>query len=169
MLKKLILLAAGVFFLWGTVSCGTLIYPQRRGQTDGRIDPAVAILDGVGLLVFIIPGLVAYAIDFSTGAIYLPSSRGGGAEAEAGVKFFQAKSRKWDDIAAVVKQLTGRRLDLADPALRIYRPDRMDPDFGAELAALAAGQPVAPTWTACSISSDGTLIMAGSRVALLRE
>ncbi len=50
------------------VSCGTLIHPERRGQTDGRIDPSIAILDGIGILFFIIPGLIAFAIDFSTGA-----------------------------------------------------------------------------------------------------
>lgn len=53
--------------------CGTLLYPDRRGQTSGQIDPGVAILDGIGLLFFVVPGLVAFAIDFSTGAIYLPS------------------------------------------------------------------------------------------------
>jgi|MudIll2142460700_1097286.scaffolds.fasta_scaffold244953_1 hypothetical protein len=52
--------------------CGTIIYPERRGQKSGRIDPGIAILDGIGLIFFIIPGLVAYAIDFTTGAIYLP-------------------------------------------------------------------------------------------------
>lgn len=52
--------------------CGTLFYPERRGQDSGDIDPTVAILDGVGLLFFVVPGLVAYVIDFSTGAIYLP-------------------------------------------------------------------------------------------------
>ena len=57
------------------IGCGTLLYPERRGQTSGNIDPGVAIMDGIGLFFFIIPGLVAYAIDFSTGAIYLPSKR----------------------------------------------------------------------------------------------
>jgi hypothetical protein len=52
--------------------CGTLLYPERRGQTSGRIDAGVAILDGIGLLFFLVPGMIAYAIDFSTGSIYLP-------------------------------------------------------------------------------------------------
>ena len=55
--------------------CGTLLYPERRGQTGGRIDPGVAVLDGVGLLLFLVPGLIAFGIDFSTGAIYLPGTR----------------------------------------------------------------------------------------------
>ena len=57
-----------------TASCGTLLYPERRGQTHGRIDPSVAILDGVGLIVFLIPGLIAFGVDFATGAIYMPSA-----------------------------------------------------------------------------------------------
>ncbi|MEJ2033035.1 MAG: hypothetical protein P8Y63_08370 [Deltaproteobacteria bacterium] len=164
MLKKMILLTVGTFFLWGTVSCGTLIYPERRGQRSGRIDPGVAILDGVGLLVFIIPGLIAYAIDFSTGAIYMPSRRR--SEGETGVKIVLAKSREWKDIAAAIEQSTGRQPDLADPDLRIYQPDGRDQDLGAELAALAAGQPAAAAWKACSISPDGALTTAdGWRVA----
>jgi len=53
-------------------ACGTLLYPERRGQPRGRIDPGVAILNGIGLLLFVVPGVVAFAVDFSTGAIYLP-------------------------------------------------------------------------------------------------
>jgi hypothetical protein len=30
-------------------------------------------LDGVGLLFFFVPGIIAFAVDFMTGAIYLPA------------------------------------------------------------------------------------------------
>ena len=56
-------------------ACGTLLHPERRGQISGRIDPAIAVLDGIGILFFVIPGLIAFAVDFTTGAIYLPGSR----------------------------------------------------------------------------------------------
>ncbi len=57
--------------------CGTMMYPERRGQRSGRIDAGVAVMDGLLLLLFIIPGVIAYAIDFSNGTIYLPgTSRG---------------------------------------------------------------------------------------------
>lgn len=55
--------------------CGTLFYPDRRGQLKGQIDPAIAALDAIGILFFVIPGLIAFAIDFGTGAIYLPEGR----------------------------------------------------------------------------------------------
>jgi len=51
-------------------ACGSIFYPDRRGQIDGKIDPAIAVLDAVGLLFYIIPGLIAFAVDFATGAIY---------------------------------------------------------------------------------------------------
>ena len=35
----------------------------------------VAALDGIGVLLFVIPGLVAFIVDFATGAIYLPGGR----------------------------------------------------------------------------------------------
>ena len=65
----------GVLVLvFSQVSCGTLLYPERQGQTSGRLDPAVVVLDGVGVLLYLIPGLVAFAIDFHQGTIYLPNS-----------------------------------------------------------------------------------------------
>ena len=53
-------------------SCGTILYPERRGQPRGPVDPGVVVLDAIGLLFFLIPGIIAFAVDFSTGAIYLP-------------------------------------------------------------------------------------------------
>lgn len=55
--------------------CGTLFYPERRGQLNGQIDPAIAALNAVGILFYVIPGLIAFAVDFATGAIYLPEGR----------------------------------------------------------------------------------------------
>ena len=54
------------------MGCGTLMYPERRGQRGGRLDVGVTILDAVGLLFFIIPGVIAFCVDFSNGTIYLP-------------------------------------------------------------------------------------------------
>ena len=56
-------------------ACGTILYPERKGQIQGRIDPAVLALNGVGLLFYLIPGVIAFAVDFSNGTIYLPNGR----------------------------------------------------------------------------------------------
>jgi hypothetical protein len=58
-------------------SCGSLIYPDRIQQKErGKMDPAVVILDGLGLFFFILPGIIAFAVDFSTEAIYYPADNG---------------------------------------------------------------------------------------------
>ncbi len=59
------------------MGCGTILYPERKGQKSGKIDVGVAILDGIGVLVFIIPGVIAYGVDFYNGTIYLPGTSGG--------------------------------------------------------------------------------------------
>jgi hypothetical protein len=66
---------AAALLITQVTACGTLLYPERRGQTSGQIDVGVAALDAIGLLFFFVPGVVAFGVDFMTGAIYLP---GGG-------------------------------------------------------------------------------------------
>ncbi|HUS32980.1 MAG TPA: hypothetical protein VMZ53_30970 [Kofleriaceae bacterium] len=56
-------------------SCGTILYPERRGTQGGRIDVGVAVMDGLWCLVFLVPGVVAYIVDFSNGTIYEGGSR----------------------------------------------------------------------------------------------
>lgn len=68
---RALLCAALVLHLAG---CGTLLYPERQGRRGGRVDPAVLLLDGALLFFFVVPGLVAYGIDFYTGAVYLPGT-----------------------------------------------------------------------------------------------
>jgi hypothetical protein len=53
--------------------CGTLLHSERSGRPhSNQIDWRIAALDGLGLLLFFVPGVVAFAVDFYTGAIYLP-------------------------------------------------------------------------------------------------
>ena len=59
------------------MGCGTILYSERKGQKSGKIDAGVAILDGIGVLFFIIPGIIAFAVDFYNGTIYLPGTSSG--------------------------------------------------------------------------------------------
>lgn len=55
-------------------NCGTLIHQERIGQNStGKLDVGIVILDGIGLFFFLIPGVIAYAVDFINGTIYLPN------------------------------------------------------------------------------------------------
>lgn len=98
--------------------CGTLIYPERRGQIKGQIDPAVAGMDAIGILFFVIPGLIAFAIDFATGAIYLP---GGHRHAMAPERLREAvgSDGRIDHarLRAILREDLGRDLPLDDPRL----------------------------------------------------
>jgi hypothetical protein len=99
-------------------ACGTLFFPDRRGQIEGRIDPVVAALDAVGILFYVIPGLIAFGIDFATGAIYLP----GGTSAQVDPQELQNlvdADGQIDNakLKALIEQSTGHSLPLDDPRL----------------------------------------------------
>lgn len=99
-------------------ACGTLFYPDRRGQIEGKIDPVIVALDAVGILFYVIPGLIAFGIDFASGAIYLP---GGSTAQVAPEKLQQAigADGKVDNtrLQAILQSELGQRLPLNDPRL----------------------------------------------------
>jgi hypothetical protein len=66
-------IALTVLLVFQLSGCGTLFYPERRGQVGGHLDAGIVVLDGIGLLFVLIPGIIAFAVDFSNGTIYLPS------------------------------------------------------------------------------------------------
>ncbi|MBL4883465.1 MAG: hypothetical protein JKY95_02875 [Planctomycetaceae bacterium] len=50
-----------------------MMHPERRHQPhSNKIDKRIAGLNAVGLVLFFVPGAVAFAVDFYTGAIFLP-------------------------------------------------------------------------------------------------
>ncbi|MDD0973263.1 polyribonucleotide nucleotidyltransferase [Pseudomonas fontis] len=99
-------------------ACGTLFYPDRRGQIEGRVDPVIVALNAVGILFYVIPGLIAFGIDFATGAIYLP---GGTTAQVTPEKLNQAigADGKVDNqrLQAILQDELGQRLPLNDPRL----------------------------------------------------
>jgi len=99
-------------------ACGTLFYPDRRGQIEGKIDPVIVALDAVGILFYVIPGLIAFGIDFASGAIYLP----GGSTAQVAPETLQqaiGADGKVDNtrLQAILQSELGQRLPLNDPRL----------------------------------------------------
>jgi hypothetical protein len=88
--------------------CGTLMYPSRRGQTGGRIDGGVAVLDAIGLLFFILPGVIAFAVDFSQGTIYYPGGPRGPLSSN-GLKTIHFDPRRDGpkDIERLIRENTG--------------------------------------------------------------
>lgn len=99
-------------------ACGTLFFPDRRGQIEGQIDPVVAALNAVGILFYVIPGLIAFGIDFATGAIYLPNGQHVQVDPQELHKAVDADG-KIDNLRlkALIEQHTGHSLPLDDPRL----------------------------------------------------
>ena len=99
-------------------ACGTIFYPDRRGQIGGKIDPVVAAMDAIGILFYVIPGLIAFGVDFATGAIYLPHGRTAQVAPE---KLNEAigENGKVDKskLQAILESELGQRLPLNDPRL----------------------------------------------------
>jgi hypothetical protein len=98
--------AAGSLSL--VAGCGTILYPERRYQPHGDVDLKVVALDTLGLLLFFIPGVIAFAVDFTTGAIYLPPNppnQGYGSDGRP------AKERPLVAVHVPQKELTQQRLE----------------------------------------------------------
>lgn len=74
-ITKAIVMSLTMVLVLQLTGCGFILHPERKGHMGGEVDPTIAILDGIGLLLFLIPGIVAFAVDFSTGTIYLPHGR----------------------------------------------------------------------------------------------
>ncbi|MEX0885551.1 MAG: hypothetical protein WD009_03845 [Phycisphaeraceae bacterium] len=103
-------------------ACGTLLYPERRGQESGKIDPTVAILNGIGLLLFIVPGLIAFAVDFSTGAIYLPPGEAAGDDDDATrVIYMDPDEITPATLAAAIQEHTGKQVTLTERDIEVMR------------------------------------------------
>jgi len=98
-------------------ACGTLFYPDRRGQIDGRIDPAIVAFDAIGLLFYVIPGLIAFGVDFATGAIYLPDAKYSVAPEKLKDAVGEDGTVDKAKLKAILERETGRSLPLDDPRL----------------------------------------------------
>ena len=98
------------------LGCGTILYPERRSQSAGKLDTDIVLLDGVGLLFFLIPGVIAFAVDFATGAIYLPagtSSRVGDLFGEVRTIPFDPDHPDPDGLSGLIERETGLEIGLA--------------------------------------------------------
>ncbi|HET6422329.1 MAG TPA: hypothetical protein VFG20_01520 [Planctomycetaceae bacterium] len=108
-----------LFGLAGTMTlsgCGTILYPERKGQPAGCIDWKVVALDGIGLLFFFIPGVIAFAVDFNNGTIYLPpdecAERSAREHHRLTAKTLPQGKLSRPGVEAAIAEHTGRKIDL---------------------------------------------------------
>lgn len=120
-LQKLLNMTITVALVFQLAGCGTLMYPERRGQVAGRLDVGVVVLDAIGLLFFLIPGVIAFAVDFSNGCIYLPTHPKVITTADLKVIRFDPKHTTLAQIEKIIKDQTGYAVKFSQANLRISR------------------------------------------------
>lgn len=115
------------------VGCGTIFYPERRGQTvHGGIDIMVAIADSAWFLAYIIPGLVAWGVDLYTGALYLPTGKKRFANQPDSKDFMVVKvdPKQLDQkmIEEIVSEHIGQKIDLDEGHVQVLKFNGTDED-----------------------------------------
>ena len=122
-------------------SCGTILYPERRGQDKhqsvNKIDMAVFALDFGLCLLGILPGVIAFAVDFSSGCIYLPENQIS-LEDVGDMKHWRIVKVDPDTlnqatIERIIREHTGKSIHLNSPDLLMFKPDNRDIDILQEL------------------------------------
>ena len=122
-----------------SAGCGTLMYPERRGQSrTGGIDWTVAGMDAIGLVFFLIPGVIAFAIDYHNGSLFLPAGSASisGKRTLRTVKLSGLHPSR-EEIAAAVSSETGEQLALDEGSFITRRMGSVDEFWSTEESLIA--------------------------------
>ena len=131
--RKCLISLTMVAVLNSTTGCGLLLHPERQGTRGGNLDPAIVLLDGIGLFFFLVPGIIAFAVDFVQGTIYMGGSGGRrhltgdlppDADALAGMKMIKINGplTKANIEAAIAREL-GRPVDITSDLVQVQAID----------------------------------------------
>jgi len=121
-MKKIISMSLVTAILFNLTACGTFLFPERKGQKGGRLDPSIVVLDGIGLLFFIIPGAIAFAVDFSNGTIYIPDTHRSSLDIDEMKAVNVNKNGLTKETAAkIVSEKTGKNFNITDA--EVYKED----------------------------------------------
>lgn len=111
--------------------CGTIFYQERIHAPHSRdIDWRIAAADGLGLALFFVPGVVAFVVDFSTGAIYLPPDGSSGYAATNAAETAESESESIAVDEPAMPLAKWNRVDLPPVELR---PRRIEEVVSAKL------------------------------------
>jgi len=137
--------------------CGYLLHPERRGQkvnlgTAKRVHIAFnTYLQDLGLMLLgVIPGVIALAVDYSTGCIYLSPkeiARDKRSSLEDMNNTDHWKIVKVDPntlnkatIEKIVQEQTGKTIQLDSPDMLLFKPEHTNMNIIEELSNLQMGK-----------------------------
>lgn len=106
--------------------CGTILYPERRGQDGGRVDAGIVLLDGLLLLLGVIPGVIAFAVDFSNGAIYLPESATKNiTEEDNRIVRFDPNQTSKEELEGIISEELGKEFHFGDKNYKMKKVENL--------------------------------------------
>jgi hypothetical protein len=119
--------------------CAAILHPERRGNSSGPIDVGPLILDILWFIPGLVPGIVALAVDFGTGAIYLgggrsSKQRGPRRLAIAPGEPIVVRAPRPDEDADVALRLVGPRGEVLDEARGRWSAGEHDDELRVALA-----------------------------------
>ena len=80
--------------------CGTILKEEQINQPhSGKLDWKIVLLDGIGLIFFIVPGVVSYAVDYSNGTLFLSKN-----------ETMSLNGNSEGEILRALERATGRRI-----------------------------------------------------------
>ncbi len=109
--------------------CGTLLYPERRGQgRGGKIDWTVAGMDAIGLVLFVVPGVIAFGVDYYNGSLFFPESEDSASSKRMKRLSLSDSHPSTGQIAAAISAASGQHITLTEGTYVTQRLDSVD-DF----------------------------------------
>ena len=131
-IKRLIATVILAILLVSLTSCGYFLYPERRGQQKGELDYPILILDGSSLLfaavageaVIAVVGIVALAVDFSSGSVYLPG-RSSISDVEV-FPFDNTRPLAKTDLESILTEYTGSPVHVEDETIKVVKVGSLD-------------------------------------------
>lgn len=119
--------------------CGTLMYPERRGQSrTGGIDWTVAGMDAIGLVLFLVPGVIAFAVDYHNGSLFLPEgSASTNRKRTLRTVKLSGPHPSREEIAAAIQEATGEPVALHEGSFVMRRMETLAEFWSTEQSLLA--------------------------------
>lgn len=125
--------------LMSMTSCGYFLYPERRGQAKGELDFPILILDGSSLLfaavagqaVIAVVGIVALAVDFTSGSVYLPAK-----DKKAGLEVFpfdNSRPLARADLESILSEYSGSPVHIDEDSIAVVDVGIMDTEHIGEI------------------------------------
>lgn len=175
-MKKVVAFLVCSMLVFQLTGCGYIMHPERKGQSHDYkpMDTDIMLLDSALLILGILPGVVAFIVDFSTGCIYLPGEIPHSSLDNSDMQNFQVikvdpAHMNQTAIEKVLQEHTGQMISLNSPEMLIFKSDTRNFDISQTLKDLQMGKDLALSGEWFSGSHVNFIDGEAERLAQVRE